>query len=251
MTIPLLTQSVPTPAASVDTAAIAAAARARLDSVVAQLGDSLHRASTDRYVELLERANGIRASWMEVFIGALGLLFAVGSIVAAYLLWRQSRDYREKIDAQFQANEQLRAEQQATFDSLLAGLAQQSKDLLAEIERVRASATETPNPKPQSATDQLEALAAQVESLESRIRTVARMQPLQATMTAVVVPRTVDGKSLYARQCCRRCGTTFPETDAGEHSPDQVKILDKVLRHCVECGSLQTVRPIKIVSSPT
>jgi predicted HAD superfamily phosphohydrolase len=67
----------------------------RVDTLYVDRVDPLYH---EAYIKLLERSNeqlslvGNPLAWM---IGALGVLFTVGAIVAAFLLWRQSREFKE------------------------------------------------------------------------------------------------------------------------------------------------------------
>ena len=61
--------------------------------------DELNR----RYVEILEKTNQQLSLWwnpMSVFIGALGVLFTMGAIVVAVIIYRQGSEYKQSL-AQF------------------------------------------------------------------------------------------------------------------------------------------------------
>lgn len=77
--------------------------------------DALTRTADSLRLVLLERdlsAMSAWANWLGAAVGALGVLFASGAIAAAFLLWRQSREYREAIDTELK-------KYRDTFDSLL------------------------------------------------------------------------------------------------------------------------------------
>lgn len=62
------------------------------------MGDSL-------YIAMLERVNGQLAmlpNWYGVMIAALGVLFTIGGIAAAIVIWRQGADYRRMLDEEVQ-----------------------------------------------------------------------------------------------------------------------------------------------------
>ncbi len=59
------------------------------------------------------RNSAVPAPAYGIFVGALGALFTAGAVVAAYLIFRQSREYRATIDAAI-------ADYRVVLDALLA-----------------------------------------------------------------------------------------------------------------------------------
>ena len=79
-------------------------------------GDSVLARVDSHYVAILEKTNQQLSLWWNpygIFVGALGALFTAGAVVAAYLIFRQSREYRATIDAAI-------ADYRVVLDALLA-----------------------------------------------------------------------------------------------------------------------------------
>jgi hypothetical protein len=68
-----------------------------VDSVEAVAKARAH-ASYDTLLTSQLAASSSYASWLGVFIGALGLLVGIGAVASGFLLWRQSSDFRKQRD---------------------------------------------------------------------------------------------------------------------------------------------------------
>lgn len=79
-----------------------------------------------------------------LFVGALGVLFAVGAIAAGFILFRQSKEHRERVDKVIREYQSLlsetRAQIQTQLDSTIADLRLQA-DALAGDHKVRLEHT--------------------------------------------------------------------------------------------------------------
>ena len=91
-----------------------------------------------QYVEILEKTNQQLSIWGNpygVMVAVLGVLFAIGAIVAAILLWRQSADYEKKIHASLASL--------ATANALVVeSLAEADRRIDAAIAELRGAADE-------------------------------------------------------------------------------------------------------------
>jgi len=77
----------------------------RIDTLYINRIDPLY---LETYIEVLEKANnqlslvGNPLAW---FIGSLGVLFTVGAIFSTYIIWSQSRDFKERQNELFSNSE--------------------------------------------------------------------------------------------------------------------------------------------------
>lgn len=126
------------------------------------------------YRSMLERTNEqLSYSWapMSAAIGLLGVLFAAGAIVGAYLLYRQSADYQKKLDNTI-------AEYRALIDELV------------EDGRTRMAALA------ETVTAQIEAASKEIEEVgadRKRIATeIQRLNEVRDAVTAATAPPASD-----------------------------------------------------------
>jgi len=64
-------------------------------------GPNQYQAMLDNYASIVEKTNGQLNLWFNpytILITALGVLFAVGAIVAAIIIYRQSQDFKSKME---------------------------------------------------------------------------------------------------------------------------------------------------------
>ncbi len=105
---------------------------------VTQAADSASGAIAAVQVPQMVEASSIAVAWMAVFIGAMGVLFAVGAVLAAILLWRQGAEFKR-------LREKLFADVRNDFATLLAERNQAFEDLTnsyrARVEKMPESET--------------------------------------------------------------------------------------------------------------
>ncbi len=80
------------------------AVAAALTDTVANIQSAAERKAHALFDSALSRVvetSAASAAWMEVFIGAMGILFAIGAIVAGFLLWRQGTEFKQQRDVLF------------------------------------------------------------------------------------------------------------------------------------------------------
>lgn len=174
--------------------------------------------------------NDLVATWMGVFVGALGVLFTIGAIVVTAVLFRQSREYRDLIDRTMQgyrdAFAALEAEYRSRFDQL-------AKATRLEMENDRAALA--------SATGERH------KELEERIgraqETLKRIQASTSSpgygpthMTSLSFPRLVLNPLPVIT--CANCGSKYspPETTSSFVSLIESK------SKCPYCGH-ENVKP--------
>lgn len=114
---------------SVDSARVAAEAllSASADSLLRVSREAIHAAADSALVMALD-ASGTNATWVGVFVAALGVLFAVGAVVAALMLWRQSSEFSKQREALF-------ADAREEFDALLKDRNRAFEEWWGSVER--------------------------------------------------------------------------------------------------------------------
>jgi hypothetical protein len=138
-----------------------------------RLADSLYVVSLERSVQ---RA-AVDGTWVGVYIGALGGLFAIGAIVAGFLLFRESREYRAQLANQAEEHDRRLDEKLAQYQVLVNALIAEAKEEVARsIVRLE---TDREALKQRGAVESEEAkrrIDAELERLEARY---AKLQPVQ------------------------------------------------------------------------
>ncbi|WP_057935841.1 hypothetical protein [Algoriphagus resistens] len=134
----------------------------RVDTLYINRVDPLYN---EAYIKLLERSNdqlslvGNPLAWM---IGALGILFTVGAIVTAYLLWRQSKEFKE--------------DQKKLLDSAKNEISQLHENLKDQsdmlLNRLTVSVEEIEQKNKSLDEPEKEILLAKIESLKSDINKI-------------------------------------------------------------------------------
>lgn len=87
--------------------------------------DTIRVVDQQEYIDLLEKTNQQMSYWwgpLGAAIAFLGLLFAVGAIVAGYLLYRQSRDYRVQLAEVLAASQAEVTGAVARYETIIADL---------------------------------------------------------------------------------------------------------------------------------
>ncbi len=239
-----------------------AVAAARPDSAAASRspGPPAPRSPGDSaYVALLERVNAqvtqrwgpldVTVTLMAVVVAVLGLLFAAGTVMAGWLLFRQSREFREQseqsirehravlgaivetwrreTDAAFEAKmaeyDQSIADQQAKLDALTGASADQREQVERDLERLKRARE-----------------AASASELE-KIGGAGAAPGLAALTGTFPIPgRRLSGFMASERRHCTSCGREFPvpepPTGTAEHAVPGTREV-----FCAHCGAKNRV----------
>lgn len=201
--------------------------------------------------------NELVVGWMAAFVGALGVLFAVGAIVAAFLLFKQGRDHRqliqEAIDRFDSRLSTMVAEKDAQVSTAIAQVQAEitaAKGHLAEVgDDVRASV--------ESNIASLSQLKAQLEkTLEepNRYRAIGRGRTKDPTLEERLIGRpshaqqSRGARALTAALSGQMETLTSPATPTGglimckkcweEFSPHMNQAMAGDIARCPYCGEL-------------
>jgi uncharacterized protein YukE len=258
----------------------AASARPGARSVVpvqAPLGDSvpssweLRAHSDSAYIALLERLNdqlgwrwnpiNVTVTLMAAVVAVLGLVFAGGTVMAAVMLYRQSREFREQselsirehravlsaivetwrreTDAAFEAKmaeyDQSINEQQAKLDRLTGGSTEQREQLQRDIDRLKRE-------RDAASAIEMEKLGAAGTAAPAgrRSQQIATGGGLPFTGEFRVPGRRVTGFVGPERRFCTTCGQEFllpePPAGTGEHPVPGTREV-----FCTRCGARNRV----------
>lgn len=156
------------------------------------------------YFEILKSTNEqLNNYWTPVnwFLGALGVLFAVGAIISGYLLWRQSNEFKKQTQDLF-------AGFTATRDMLLQGAQEQINEQVAEMNRI---STLFENLKPQIEAQDKEKINESLEEIDKQIEEVkVKMATPIPTPSTSNLPRFASPTSvIYDCPQCRFAKTIY------------------------------------------
>lgn len=255
----------------------AASAARTVIPVQASLGDSVPSAwelrarSDSAYIALLERLNeqlgwrwnpiNVTVTLMAGVVAVLGLVFAGGTVMAAVMLYRQSREFREQselsirehravlgaivetwrreTDAAFQAKmaeyDKSIVDQQAKLDRLTGGSAEQREQLQRDIERLKRE-------RDAASAMEMEKLGAAGPAPHGarRSQQLAPGAGLPFTGEFAVPGRRVTGFVGPERRFCTTCGQEFllpePPAGTGEHPVPGTREM-----FCTRCGARNRV----------
>jgi hypothetical protein len=179
--------------------------------------DSVRRQIDSAYIAILEKTNQQLSPWWNpygVMVAALGVLFASGAIVAGFLLFRQSREYREMIAGAI-------AQYQAVLDAMVKeNLARLQVDLRRSIEegKKELAAKQASDPERQK-------LETRIAVMEKQLEAVRRTEASGSTGL-----RLAGSGSVFEPVSSSSLGMGFP--------PEVVKKLGGLLTQieCATCG---------------
>jgi rubrerythrin len=187
-------------------------------------------------VAILEKTNQQLSLWWNpygVFVSSLGVLFTIGAVVAAYFLFRQSREYRLTIDAAI-------ADYRRVLDAMVA-------ERLADTKRhVEQSLVDARNELTTGAdeTEKRQVLEKRIAALEEQLKAIHNAEShgyfglrsgrnyFSSGEEAVPVPNLGFGGVSLPSVTCSRCATTFPRPGLPALS-DEVK--------CPTCGEVKNL----------
>jgi hypothetical protein len=118
-----------------DSIDVQAAADARLDSILNATSKTIEE--LDRhYVSILEKTNSQLSLCLNpyaIFIAALGVLFTVGAIFAAYLIYNQGRDFKAKQQEVIDKNDEAFKKAQEDYSANLAQKFDETESLRLQL----------------------------------------------------------------------------------------------------------------------
>jgi hypothetical protein len=211
-----------------------------LDSLSIVKAQRAHAIYDSALASAVERANS-SGTWMGVYIGALGGLFAIGAIVSGFLIYRQGADYRRRLteviaELKGQAG-QAAASMQAQVEAYIDQNAKEFELLRAtyssQIDTLRFQAQTATEESKKQIDAEIEGLRKALEALPQPnfvppFRRTVIARPDEATLrkardaaaaatVPVANPATKAGTLLSGLRKCPHCDKFFnlPETQPG------------------------------------
>lgn len=228
---------------------------------VAPATSAAHRTPADSaYLALLQNVNqqlslrwgpvDVIVTLMAVVVAVLGLVFAGGTVAAGWLLYRQSREFREQSEQSIREHrailgaivETWRRETDAAFEAKMAEYDQSILDQQAKLDALTgASAEQRAQVERDIQRLKRERDAASASELEKiGAAGVAGATPLAFTGSFAVPGRRMTGFIASERRHCTSCGQEFlvPEAPPGttEHSTSGAREV-----YCAHCGAKNRV----------
>ena len=172
--------------------------RAEIDSLRAQIA-MLQRGQTQEYISTLENTNQQLSLWFNpygILIGSLAVLFALLAIVATVLIYRQSKDYKEKLDTFVKGYQDI-------FDKLIKEWQARRDGIDKQIQDYQTQLAKTTGQQKKTIEDAIEKLKAQKDSVSSQIATTVAAMPSSGAIASLL------GYPTKQHHKCSQCGWGF------------------------------------------
>ncbi len=181
--------------------AIDSASRTKVDELNALQTriDSLNQRITDSYLMLLEKTNGQLSLWYNpygVMIASLGVLFTLLTIVAAGIIYRQSKDYRDRLNAFIRGYKKI-------FDEQIADLTTRREAIDTQIKNNEAKLAD-------ATAEQKLIFQVELDKLKSERASISSQ--LASTFATNSATGSVLGTLSERYQQCSHCGYRFKST---------------------------------------
>ncbi len=150
-------------------------------------------------LEIMEKTNQQLNLWtnpFSYFIGALGVLFAIAAIIAGVLLYRQSKEYKEKYNKLIQSYD-------TALKNRIEEWKQQNKDIDTKVDKVLASlSTALP--------DKVEEIKKELEKLiNGRLNVIIPPSPIGYSGYQYGSGSTPHGFSIGKVMLCKNCRQNY------------------------------------------
>jgi len=217
-------------------------------------GPAVRSPGDSAYIALLERVNDqvslrwgpldVTVTLMAAVVAVLGLLFAAGTVMAGWLLFRQSREFREQSEQSIREHravlaaivETWRRDTDAAFEAKMAEYDQSIADQQAKLDRLTGASAEQ---RAQAERDlerlKRERSAASASELERLGAGGAGASAMAALTGTFPIPgRRLSGFMAADRRFCATCGREFPvpEPPAGTAEPAIPGTREVFCAHC-------------------
>ena len=165
----------------------------------------------DNYASIVEKTNSQLGLWSNPYglmVGILTLLMAIGAIVVAYLLWKNSKEQKEMTKQFFVEQEKLIKEKWEISEKTQSRFQSKFKKLISEYEKKLKTADGKNNKQIQKAIDELK---------KEKLSAEAYISPTLVTATSKIYNNYVNDMSPTAAPIkktitCSQCGKNFLST---------------------------------------
>ncbi len=195
-----------------------------LDSLRARVR-FLENRETQEYVSTLEKTNQQLSLWFNpygILVGSLAVLFALLAIVATVVIYRQTRDYKEKLDTFVKSY-------QDVFEKLIKEWKSKRDDLDKQIQDYQTQLETTKGAQKKTVEDAIEKLKAQKDSVSSQIASTVAAMPSSGGLASVL-----GMADKYHK--CSQCGFGFMVTTP--NSPLHGVYFGTSRVACPKCGNI-------------
>lgn len=201
--------------------------------IVKQISDD---ATAKHYQEILEKTNGQLSLWWNpygVFVGFLGILFTILTIIAAVVIYRQSKEYRELIKESLTKHETVLGQLITEKNQQLKNIETHLNNLITEYKEKLINTREE-NKK--EINDLISKLEIQKESIDTQIHA--------KYVTPEYNDQFLTSASLYGMQnkphMCSKCGYGYFVKDDPLGSATRVTVgYGSKTITCPKCGNVE------------
>jgi len=186
----------------------------------------------DNYVSILEKTNNQLNVWTNpygIMIGFLTLLVAVGAIIVAILLWKNSNDQKDRVNEFFKEQEKIIKERNERADKLAEARRKEAENkfdkLIAEQQKKLESATNKNKKEIEKAISELKKDKASIGVLETPNIPFISIEP--------------DVFGLFSKSIiCTNCGKEFKYYDDSQNFAFTGLGLYNKQIYCSHCGAI-------------
>ena len=196
--------------------------QAQIDSLRLRLAE-VQYATQAQYLSTLEKTNQQLSLWFNPYallVASLAILFTLLAIIATALIYRQSKEYREKLDSFVKSYQEV-------FDKLITELSKRRDDIEKQIKEHQTQLAKVAGEGKKAIEVEIERLTAKKDSVSSQIA---------STVAAIPASGSPFGLGMERHHKCSQCGRGFmikaanPFYFAALGSEETVK--------CPKCGNI-------------
>lgn len=176
-------------------------------NTVISSSSSQYQVMLDNYASIVEKTNSQLGLWSNPYglmVGILTLLMAIGAIVVACLLWKNSKEQREMTKQFFVEQEKLIKEKNKSIEKTQARFQSKFKKLISEYEKRLKMAKGKNEKQIQKAIDELK---------KEKLSAEAYIRPIVATSPSKTLNTNLDFTPLSSIKkdtvLCSGCGLSF------------------------------------------
>lgn len=185
----------------VDSSTFSRVSHAEVDSLRAQV-HLLQDKQMQQYLSVLEKTNQQLSLWFNpyaIVIASLAVMFALLTIFASVIIYRQSKDYKERLDA-------LVASYKAVLDKFVKEWQAKLSEIDKEIEGRQAQLSSAGEAQKKSIEEEIAKLKAEKDSVNSEITSVVASTPSSTVLGGIL------GLQTNKYHKCSQCGWGFMTT---------------------------------------
>jgi len=194
----------------------------------------------EQYIQILEKTNQQLSLWTNpygIMIGVLAILFTILTIVAAVIIYRQSKDYKEKVQAD---REQYAKNINDFLTSQKSIIEQREKQANKVEEKIDKLLKEYENQLKESSKSQKVEIEKAIENLkEEKSLLGSTIGPLTVSPNNFNLATSASVLGLSNHHTCKNCGFGFFVSNSGLLTA--ITLLRERTVTCPKCGSVDSI----------